>query len=216
MEKSGMTFVQKLENYWYHYKWHTILGAFALCVILVCTVQCASRREADAMVMYAGNFVVAQEYREKSFESIMSADYNGDGKKVVDVFQLVLNIVEVDGDYAYYDPVAQNEELQRLEIELSTGNSVIYILHPYIYEQYKDRMRPLSEVLDTVPDYAVDDRGVPVSELVAYMTTTMNFYPENSILCIRYERTDNNLLTRADDPQTYANTLRFFREIVNY
>lgn len=211
-----MTFLQKVENYWYHYKWHTLLGSFALILALVCIVQCAGNNESDAMIMYAGNFKVADEYRERPLESIMKEDYNGDGEKQIDVFQLVFNITEVGGEYEYYDVVAQTEELQRLEIEFTSGSSVIYILHPYIYSQYRNIMRPLSEVLDEVPEYAVDEYGIPMSELVSYMTTTLNFYPENSILCIRKKRETNNLISRPDDDEYYENNVKFFRDIVEY
>ena len=125
-----MTFVQKLENFWYHYKWHTIIGVFALCTLAVCISQCSSRREPDAMIMFAGNFKVATETGLQPVENVMSGDYNGDGEKRADIFQLVLVISGEDGEYEYYDPVSQTEEIQRLDIEMSSGNSVVYILHP--------------------------------------------------------------------------------------
>ncbi len=214
--KIQMTFVQKIENYWYHYKWHTIIGVFAFVIALICITQCAKKVEYDAMIMYAGNFKIAEEYREKTLENIMSEDYNGDGEKLVSVFQLVLNIAGKDGEYEYFDPVAQNEEIQRLEIELSAGDSVIYILHPYIYEQYKTMMRPLDQVLDQVPEYAIDEYGLPISEMFSYMNTTLNFYPENSIVCIRNMRTENTLVSRKDDPEYYENNVKFFRDLVEY
>lgn len=211
-----MKFTEKIENYWYHYKWQTLLGLFGLVVFSVCLVQCAGRETPDAMIMYAGNYKIADDYREKSLESIMKEDYNGDGKKSVDVFQLVINIVEKDGKYEIFDPVSQSEEMQRVEIELATGDSVIYLLHPYIYEQYRGMFRPLSEVLDEVPAYAVDDTGIPVSELISYMQTTLNFYPENSILCLRRERTEDSLMSKKDDHEYYENNVKFFRDIVKY
>lgn len=212
-----MTFTEKIENYWYHYKWPTIIGAFFIIVIAICTVQCATNKDADAMIMYAGNYAVPDDYKERSLEGIMKKDYNGDGEKRVDVFQLVLNVVEKSGEYEYYDAVGQNEELQRLEIEFYTGQSVIYILHPYIYEQYRNVMMPLSEILGEVPDgVAYDDRAIKLSELPSYSETTLGFYPEECVLCIRNKRTQDNLVSRKDRDEYYEANKRFFCDIVMF
>ncbi len=215
-ENTKMTFVQKLENYWYHYKWQTIIGIFALCTLAVCISQCSSRSEPDAMIMFAGNYKVLNETRDVPLEAVMSEDYNGDGEKRADVFQLVLVISGNQDGYEYYDPVSQTEELQRLDIEFSSGNSVVYILHPYIYSQYRNVMRPLSEVLTEVPEYAIDEYGIPLSALAAYELTTLNAYPADAILCVRNMRTEDNFITRADDKEYYENNVKFFRELVEY
>ena len=118
-EKTQMTFVQKLENYWYHYKWHTLFGIFMLIIFSVCITQCAGKTEPDAMVLYAGrlkNMITpSEDYREPSFESIMREDYNGDGEKIAEVFQLIIPIAQIDGEYELDDKVAQtnNSEYQR-------------------------------------------------------------------------------------------------------
>lgn len=215
-ENTKMTFVQKLENYWYHYKWQTIIGIFALCTAATCVSQCSSRTEPDAMIMFAGNYKVLSETREIPVEDVMSEDYNGDGEKRVDVFQLVLVISGDNGEYEYYDPVSQTEELQRLDIEFSSGNSVVYILHPYIYSQYRNLMRPLEDVLTEVPEYALDEYGIELSELAAYESTTLNAYPADAVLCVRNMRTGDNFITRADDKEYYENNVKFFRELVEY
>ena len=33
-----------LENYWYHYKWATIISAFFITVAVICIVQIASKK----------------------------------------------------------------------------------------------------------------------------------------------------------------------------
>ncbi len=211
-----MKFTEKIENYWYHYKWHTIIGIFALVVTVICCAQCALRREYDAMIMYAGNFRVANEYKENSLESIMKEDYNGDGEKNVSLFQLILNIEEKDGEYEYFDGVSQIEELQRLEIEIVSGDSAIYILHPYIYEQYRHLMRPLSDIFGTIPPVALDEYGIELKSLPAYRETTLMYYPENYILCMRNKRVENTLIAKADSDGYYSGNEAYFKDLVEY
>lgn len=78
---------EKWQNYWYHFKWHTI-GAIALiAVISVMVVQCASRESYDFItVVYthtaieSGRIEKMEEYIEKYAE-----DIDGDGKVSVEV-----------------------------------------------------------------------------------------------------------------------------------
>ncbi|MBR3996223.1 MAG: hypothetical protein IKI97_13225 [Clostridia bacterium] len=220
-EKYEMTFTQKLENYWYHYKWHTLLGAFSLIIALVCIVQCTGRKEPDAMIMYAGRYNVPDEYREQPIDSVMKEDYNGDGEKKADVFQLIIPINEIDGEYELKDAVAQtnNAEFQRFYTEVASGSTVIYLLHPLFYEQAKSMgvLCPLSDVLEgDVPEYAVDEYGIPVSKLFAYRRTTLCHYPPDSIICIRRERGADSKIIAPDDPDYYRNNVRFFNDIIYY
>ena len=57
----------KLENFWYHYKWHTIAAIFALFVIIVCTVQCASNTKYDIQILYAGDHVFGRTSSDGSY-----------------------------------------------------------------------------------------------------------------------------------------------------
>ncbi len=47
-------FMKKLENFWYHYKWQSLIALFFVLVLVVCTVQLCTREEYDVHVLYAG------------------------------------------------------------------------------------------------------------------------------------------------------------------
>jgi hypothetical protein len=47
-------FLKKLDNFWYHYKWHSLIALFFVLVFTVCAVQMCSRAEYDVHVLYAG------------------------------------------------------------------------------------------------------------------------------------------------------------------
>ena len=50
-------FVKWLDNFWYHYKWHTIAVLFFLFVFLVCFVQCSSSSGvAEVQLVYVGGY----------------------------------------------------------------------------------------------------------------------------------------------------------------
>ena len=44
-----------LENYWYHYKWHTLISGAAIILVAVLIVQLAAKVNYDALFMYVGD-----------------------------------------------------------------------------------------------------------------------------------------------------------------
>ena len=50
VEVGKQSFAKWLDNYWYHYKWHTIAVVFVIIVAIVCTVQLINRTVYDAVI----------------------------------------------------------------------------------------------------------------------------------------------------------------------
>ena len=49
----------KLENFWYHYKWHTIVGIFIVIVAAILITQLFTKTEYDVNIIYAGEKAIA-------------------------------------------------------------------------------------------------------------------------------------------------------------
>ena len=47
-------FMKKLENFWYHYKWQTLIALFFVVVFAVCSLQMCTREKYDVLILYAG------------------------------------------------------------------------------------------------------------------------------------------------------------------
>ena len=65
-------FLKWLDNYWYHYKWVTIVVAFFIIVFSVCTLQMCSKEKNDLIIVYAGEAFVSSEKAE-SIKSVINA-----------------------------------------------------------------------------------------------------------------------------------------------
>lgn len=80
--------------FWDYYKWHTIGTAFALIIIAVTAVQCASRIDYDIIIDYVSESYLAEEDTENLRTLVQDNidDVNGNGKKQADI--LVLNMSE--------------------------------------------------------------------------------------------------------------------------
>jgi len=89
---------EKWQNYWYHFKWHTIGGIALIAVLAVMIVQCASRESYDLItILYtrspieSGRMEKIEEYIEQYAE-----DIDGDGKVSVEVVDC--SFIETNGN----------------------------------------------------------------------------------------------------------------------
>ena len=78
--KDKSEFLKWFDNFWYHYKVHTIIVLFALFVLIVCVLQtCTSSSGGDITIMYAGRGYMTTEQREgvrSVFNAVMPDDFD--------------------------------------------------------------------------------------------------------------------------------------------
>ena len=79
---------ERLENFWYHYKWHTIVGALAIAICAVLIAQIKTTPKYDIDMIYAGGYTFSRLETDgevpyntalKSLARVVT-DYNGDGE----------------------------------------------------------------------------------------------------------------------------------------
>ncbi|MBR2930031.1 MAG: hypothetical protein IKC32_02260 [Clostridia bacterium] len=144
-------FLTKLENFWYHYKWHSIVAAFIIVAILVCTLQMCAKEPIDIHIMYAGNEEISRRSGDgdiPEYNRIVSAlsdfadDYNGDGNTVLTLstyFQLTEEeIAKIEADPALeVNYTLLEQDRGALEQRMAIGEYYLCLLSPFVYEQYK-------------------------------------------------------------------------------
>ncbi len=196
---------EKLSNYWYHYKWHTIVALFVLVVAIVLTVNLCSREKYDIYILYAGDKAVSNSSSDgdvpervkflNSFGNVVS-DFDGDGKVSV-------------GFKSLYSPDA--EELERLESEgKDTADSLRYndsktldqlIAGSDYYLLFLDyavfaRLAENSNMIAPVDSYldgwsgrvarVGNSSGVYLADTKFYEYEGIRDLPEDTVICIKY------------------------------
>lgn len=118
-EVTPLSAKEKLQNFWYYYKWHTLIGLFIAVVLAFGLVQCCTKENPDYTVMtvfdkYVPSEVTGQieEYLEQFGE-----DINGDGKVIVHIYDAS----------AGTDQDIQNANSTRLMAELQRGEVMLFI-----------------------------------------------------------------------------------------
>lgn len=134
------------ENFFYHYKWHTIAAAIALFAIIICTAQTCSRVKYDFHVMYAGSEVISTSRTESDVsehERMLRAvksfvgDRNNDGVCNVNLLTLYLpsseEIKELNASGAYVNEQTIKENEETLNQYMFYGDYYICILSERLF-----------------------------------------------------------------------------------
>ena len=165
------TFKEKIENFFYHYKWHSIIAAFLVIVIVVGSVQTCERTSYDMYVMYAGGDDIrmrAPDGQQTEYEKLLSAtsrfvgDFDGDGERNLTMLNLFLpsdeRIKEIEAmgpEYEIsYSLLSENDEIFREN--LYYGEYYICILSEHLLEEWtkEDKNNPFMPIFDYLPDGA--------------------------------------------------------------
>ncbi len=206
--KRPTSFKAWLENYWYHYKWHTVIAAFFLALAVMLVTQMATKDKYDVTVIYSGPVQLnggELEQISKAFAELMPKDYNGDGEKNAMTYSEYLLSpeqqraleeeakrlsIEENVEYVFfYTADMRNDALNSVNALVSTGEAVICLMDKYNYDILcaNSAFLPLSDALGEKPDYAIDDYGVYLknTDFAKYFEKTFEKLPDDTILCIR-------------------------------
>lgn len=183
VEKSA--FLLKLENFWYHYKWHTIVSLFFAFTLLFCLVQCVKREEPDLLLVAAGDIAFTDSESRDAFVAALNAvspsgGKNGKQKVEINHFtifspdQMTALSTDENGDYSPATHTALKASSQSAYDAFTsfrmTGETCLYLVSDYVYENsnLKEYALPLSELFETTPAGALDDYSVRFSSLAFY------------------------------------------------
>ena len=217
-----MTFRQWIENYWYHYKFTTIVVVFFLFFISISVAQMISKKSPDANVVYMGRASISftsQGKLQESFANVMKKDYNNDGKKSVDYLELtVLDPKKAQNfDKTTYTSHQVDEAAgERFVAELVAGDSMIYLAEEKYYKMAReqDLIMPLDEILGFTPEKALDKYSIYLKDLDIFYLDGFNKLPSDTILFVRYP------VSLADSKKELENreknNLSVFKDMIEY
>ncbi len=95
------TFKEKLQHFWFYFKWHTIGAVFTVVVMAILIAQCAARIDYDYKIVYFTYHPVLDSQMdsvEEYFKKI-SHDLNGDGE--INISVINCSTTTASEDYQY-------------------------------------------------------------------------------------------------------------------
>ena len=203
-------FFKKLENFWYHYKWHSIIALFLAAVILICSLQMCAKDDYDFEIMYAGPYNLNSKQTILDIESgfaSLGEDRTGDGKVTVNLVSYWVDerLVPDSEEYKEINPTDVNYMLnqslnnEQLYVdEIQAGNVVICLVSPYLFHMVDDEAG-FMRVTDIFPDIAAYEEdvfvydedgkinrfGVVLSKTAFGQLAGLRSLPDDTILCVR-------------------------------
>ena len=86
IQRHGLAMLRKilkwLDNFWYHYKWVTLVTIFFVVTLTIIIVQMITKTNPDCNILYGGPAVLTANQTkeiENAFNALLPEDYNGDG-----------------------------------------------------------------------------------------------------------------------------------------
>ena len=226
-------FKSKLSNYWYHYKWHTLVALFFTVFITVMIVQMASRGKEDISIMYAGPEIISDTQRDAIadvFEQIMPKDYDGNGNKSVDFMDIILLNHEqlkqayADGANQHFlnEGTIQNNK-ETLSVQARAGDYVIFIIGE---EWYRDLYNGDSFLtFDEQAALGIDISHGERYDNCAYKLHSLEFakfytqfesFPEDSLVCIRRKSAVSAIKGAEKAQKHYDRHIEYFNALLSF
>ena len=224
----------RLENFWYHYKWHTIAAIFALFVIIVCTVQCATNTKYDIQVLYAGDHVFSRtssdgtwpEYANMSSTlGDFADDYDGNGETNVTFLDLcVVNNEEYESLKNAPPLTRVQEDTTTLKQTLDSSQYYICFLSERLFRQYSEGEKNEGRFAN-ITSYAAEGReydyvseyGIRLSSLdIKDLPGFAGLDAENTIVCIRNVDVTSMVFRKSESQKLFANSEDMLRELLSY
>lgn len=182
------------ENFWYHYKWHTIIVCFFVIVFAVCTMQMCSKESYDISIVYAGPYNVDANRSndiKSVFDFTIPEDFDGDGSKSSRLISYLIytkdQIEKLESEESQYvDRTYVSNESKNFFNYASTEAGICFI-DPSLYQTLKesDRLINISETLGFTPDGLIDDFGVRLSETGLYEEyAVIREMPADTVICM--------------------------------
>lgn len=173
-----------LDNFWYHYKWPTIVIAFFTAVITICIVQAVNRTDYNMYVRYVGDQVITDTQYNDMLNSLSKLDS--------------VKGAEGEPNFAQVAYVSDDENPYKNEINANAKATLsgmivqpyyIYIMDVAAYELYKGEstFATLNQTIEgDVSDIAYDEFAVYLKKTEFYKNSPgMEWVEDDTVIVLK-------------------------------
>ena len=215
------------DNFWYHYKWQTIIAAIGLFAVIVCILSTCRRTEPEYYFYYAGSGEFSGAEQRAIVSSLSKASgTDGDSADVSISFLFYMTEDQVarfreehagDGLTISGSQIGQNRDLLRDEI--LAGNAIIFFMDPEVLadEQARSTEGAFLPVRDLAPAGTPDEAfsgeyGIYLDYTVFRDDPAFAVFPEGTVVAIRNYVSALSLFQRDKALETHAKYEELFKK----
>lgn len=230
-------FLKKLDNFWYHYKWHTIFAVFILIFVTVCTLQTCNKESYDTYIMYATGKELNRNEKDGSVPEYNEAltslnkvtgDCNGDGKASVSLITLfvpsekeIADALDNNGDKEINHTLIMSDK-ETLRDRMLYSEYYLVFISPSVYEEYKtvDNLEIFAPIASYAPAGAeleyYSDRAVKLSSCDLYSLPGICKMPDDTLICLRLSSVVADKFGGSKNAENFKNAESALRAVLSY
>ena len=164
----GMTFFERVDYYWYYYKWHTFVIICLLLALTATIVSCVNRVEPDLRILLISDVATSEEDEQvfiKKYSQFIE-DVNNDGKKSISISLI---------QFSNFTSATVNPELEsaseiKLRAELMSGEAQLIIFKDNVTD-YLDGFGTFADLSEYENDKGYFDVDTDDKELLGLSTS---------------------------------------------
>lgn len=224
-----------IENFWYHYKWHSLIALFLVFTILVCSLQMCQKTSYDVHIMYAGSYEIERTSKDGTpeYESFISSlsrvceDFDKDGIITANLRDLFLlsaeEIEEVEKDKEHevnYVLINQNTEIFKDNMAMS--DYYVCLISKSLYDEYKNygnetMFVPLAQYVKNDTSLEFYDTGAVLLSSTGFSTLPgISNLPKDTVICLRRVSAVAEHLNKKQSAEQFARAEKVIEKILNY
>ena len=231
--------LEKIENFWYHYKWHTVVAAFLLVAILVMSLQMCQKTSYDAYILYAGTHEISRSSADGDtpYNNAVSSlkkvceDFDGDENVNISLLNLfVLNNKEIEDALEgttgkEINQALITEDTETLKNTLLFGEYYVCFLSERLFFEYEEAYD--GAMFAALKDYtAREGEYIYASERGIYLSSPAlsDFYslpviaelPEDTVICLRQLSEVSTLFGKEQNETHFKRGESIIKNILSY
>ncbi len=226
-----------LDNFWYHYKWHSIIALFLIFAVLICSLQMCSKASYDMHILYSGGHEIKRTSSNGDLNPYKStllslgyvvSDYDEDGKVNISLSDLYML---TEDEIAALTEAGKTEEINYyligensriLRDNLTYSNYYLCFLSPAVFEEYAkidgvEIFAPISALVST-------GSGVELYSTTAVRLSSTDFYslpgicdlPDDTLVAIRQISDVSGFFNKTGTERDYNRAIETLKKIISY
>ncbi len=223
---------EKLENFWYHYKWHTIIAVAVLIALCILILQMCQKPKYDAYIMYAGDYKISNLSEDGDippYKRVLASlklvveDENSDGTidiNLQNLYALTEEQMSALGSDKTSELSLAMTDSETLQNALVVGSYYVCFLSEELFSEYDalydgaifESLAKYATSSDISYEYA-SDRGIYLRSLPYFDKIEL---PDDTVVCLRSLNGYSEAVGGRENKENFAIGERVIKNILNY
>ena len=194
------TLKEKIQNFIYHYKWHTLIALLLVISLVVCSLQFCSKEDYDAYILYAGSKNIGRTSKDGDVAEISTVisslkritdDFNENGETTLNFTNYYYLSADERKDVDDLNEALLANDRNSISSVLEHSEYYLCFISKAVYEQYhkvgdEELFISLDGYKTASPDIELyADNAILLSSTEAYKLPGLSSLPDDTLVCIR-------------------------------